>query len=82
MRRDQTKPLRIPAVLAFTVLGAAAVASTGSCGEDKPKPKVDAATCVHCVYQSADNGNCPFPTCATGSNHDVCPEGCIPEPVA
>jgi len=72
-------PLRIPAVLAFTFLGAAAAASTESCGPGKPT--VDASTCVICVYQTVDNGNCPFPTCATGSNHDVCPAGCIPEPV-
>lgn len=74
-----TTPLRIPVVLAFTVLAAAVAASTGSCGEDKPT--VDAATCVYCVYQTVDNGNCPFPTCATGDGQDVCPEGCIPQPV-
>jgi hypothetical protein len=74
------KPLRIPAVLAFTVLGAAAGATAASCGDTRPP--VDAGTtCVHCVYQVTDNGNCPFPTCATGSNHDQCPAGCIPEPV-
>jgi hypothetical protein len=73
-------PLRIPAVLAFTVLGAGIAASTGSCGNGA-KPTADASTCVICVYQSADNGNCPFPTCATGSDHDVCPEGCIIQPV-
>ena len=73
------RPLRIPTMLAFTVLGAAAAGSTESCGEDKPK--LDAATCVICVYQTVDNGNCPFPTCATGDHQDVCPEGCIPQPV-
>lgn len=75
-----TRPLRIPAVLAFTVLGAAAAASTGSCGDSKPAP-ADAATCRYCVYQTVDNGNCPFPTCATGDDHDMCPAGCIPAPV-
>lgn len=77
-------PLRIPAVLAFTVLGVTVAASAGSCGDDKPTADAaagDAATCVYCVYQTADNGNCPFPTCATGDHHDVCPEGCIPAPV-
>jgi hypothetical protein len=74
-----TTPLRIPTVLAFTVLGVAAAAASGSCGEGKPT--VDAATCVHCVYQSTDNGNCPFPTCATGEHQDVCPAGCIPQPL-
>ena len=77
-------PLRIPAVLAFTVLGTAAVASSGSCGDGKPTIDAaagDAAACVHCVYQSTDNGNCPFPTCATGEHQDVCPAGCIPQPL-
>jgi hypothetical protein len=75
-----TPPLRIPAVLAFTVLGVAAAVSAGSCGEGKPT--VDADVCFLCVYESVDNGNCPFPTCATGSNLDVCPEGCIIQPIA
>jgi hypothetical protein len=74
-----TTPLRIPAVLAFTVVGAAAVASTASCGDDN-KPKLDAATCVYCVYQTVDNGNCPFPTCAIGEHQDMCPPGCMPAP--
>ncbi len=72
-------PLRVPAVLAFTVLGAGVAVSAASCGEGKPT--VDANTCVLCVYQTVDNGNCPFPTCATGTNHDVCPAGCIIQPV-
>ena len=73
-------PLRIPAVLAFTVVGTTLGTVAASCGDHKPT--VDAgAVCVHCVYQSVDNGNCPFPTCATGSNHDQCPPGCIPEPM-
>ena len=74
--------LRIPAVLAFTVVGAAAVASGASCGKDAPPspPVVDAA-CVPCIYEAQDNGNCPPPTCATGSNQDVCPAGCVPEPI-
>jgi len=71
--------LRVPVVLAFTVLGAGAATSVGSCGQGKPT--IDAGTCVHCVYESVDNGNCPFPTCATGSNADVCPAGCIVAPV-
>jgi hypothetical protein len=71
--------LRIPSVLAFTVLGAAAAASTPSCSDGAPP--ADAQACVYCVYQSVDNGNCPFPTCATGSNQDLCPDGCIPAPV-
>jgi len=70
--------LRIPAVLAFTVVGAAAVASGASCGDTKP---VADARCVYCIYQGSDNGNCPPPTCATGSNQDVCPAGCVPEPI-
>ena len=73
-------PLRIPAALAFTVLGVAAAGATAtSCGD--PAPPVDAA-CVYCVYETLDNGNCPFPTCATGDEQDTCPEGCIPQPPA
>jgi hypothetical protein len=66
--------LRIPAVLAFTVLSVAGA----SCGEEQPGPD---AACRVCVYQGPDNGNCPFPTCATGSNRDQCPPGCIPMPI-
>jgi hypothetical protein len=73
--------LRIPAVLAFTVLGTAAAVTASSCGDDG-KPTADAgSSCRPCIYEGSDNGNCPFPTCATGSNHDQCPAGCIPEPV-
>jgi hypothetical protein len=73
------QPLRIPTVLAFTVLGAGlAAVAAASCGDGKPTPD---AGCVLCVYESADTGNCPFPTCATGSQHNVCPAGCIPQPV-
>jgi hypothetical protein len=70
------RPLRIPAALAFTVLSVAAAA----CGEDQPPPEPDAA-CRFCVPSGPDNGNCPFPTCATGSNQDQCPPGCMPMPV-
>lgn len=69
------KQLRIPAVLAFTVTVGVA------CDDHGKRP--DSGTCqVLCIYQTVDNGNCPFPTCATGSNNDVCPQGCIPEPIA
>jgi hypothetical protein len=77
--------LRIPSALAFTVVaavgaaGAAVVATAASCGGDS-KPAVDASSCVICVYEAADTGACPYPTCATGSNHDMCPAGCIPQP--
>ena len=71
--------LRIPAVLAFTVVGVAASMSASSCSESKPT--VD-ASCRYCVYETVDNGNCPFPTCATGSQQDQCPPGCIPAPIA
>lgn len=71
--------LRIPAVLAFTVVGVAAGMSASSCGSDPPT--ADAA-CRYCVYETVDNGNCPFPTCATGRQQDQCPPGCIPAPIA
>ena len=77
-----SQPLRIPAVLVFSVLGVTAAVTAASCGGKDTKPTIDAAaTCVPCVYAGSDNGNCPPPTCATGSNHDVCPDGCIPAPV-
>jgi hypothetical protein len=73
--------LRIPAVLAFTVLGTAAAVTASSCGDDG-KPTADAgSSCRPCIYEGSDNGNCPFLTCATGSDQDQCPTGCIPEPV-
>lgn len=73
--------LRLPTALAFTVVGVAvATAAAVSCG-DKPVPTADAA-CTICVYETVDNGNCPYPTCATGSNNDVCPQGCVPQPIA
>jgi len=76
-------PLRIPAVLAFTVVGAAAIAGglAASCGGSPPGP--DASSCpVICVPQGTGTSSCPPTTCATGSNHDVCPAGCVPEPIA
>ena len=46
-------------------------------------PVSDATTCsVICVPQGTGSSSCPPTTCATGSNHDVCPTGCIPEPIA
>ena len=68
--------LRIPAALAFTVVSAAV-----GCGDQKPA--LDASTCaVYCMPQPPGGGSCPPPTCATGEHHDVCPSGCIPEPIA
>lgn len=76
-----SRPLRIPAALVFVVLGGAtAAASLASCGDEKPR--LDAGCGRYCIYESVDNGNCPFPTCATGSNQDQCPPGCIPAPIA
>jgi hypothetical protein len=68
------KPQReVPAALAFTILSTSAALTAVSCGDQAPPD--DAA--VPCVYEAADNGNCPPPTCATGEHHDVCPAGCI-----
>lgn len=78
-------PLRIPAVLASTVLGivggtAAGVAAV-SCGGSAPPP--DAMVCpVRCIPIDTGSNGCTPPTCATGPNHDVCPTGCTPEPIA
>jgi hypothetical protein len=71
--------LRLPAVLSVVVLTAAATAAVTSCGDDDPPPQADAATTcdVYC-FPAGGSGqqNCPFPTCATGPNLDVCPADC------
>jgi hypothetical protein len=71
------KQLRIPLAVAFVVVSAVGTANVVSCGDDGQSRECQ----VFCVYTGSDNGNCPFPTCATGSNLDVCPTGCMPEPV-
>ncbi|HET7500435.1 MAG TPA: hypothetical protein VFK02_05505 [Kofleriaceae bacterium] len=69
-------PLRIPAVLACTVLGAG-IAAAG-CGKATPKPD---AACVFCVpIEGSTTANCTTPICATGEHQDICPEGCEPQP--
>jgi hypothetical protein len=81
MRYGAAMALRIPAVLAFTVVGAAAGVTAVSCGGSAPAP--DAMSCpVVCVAQGSGSNGCTPPTCATGSNHDMCPAGCVPEPIA
>jgi len=73
------KQLRIPIALAFV---AVTTASAATCGGGESPPFDANANCqVFCVYEGSDTGNCPFPTCATGSNLDQCPAGCIPEPI-
>jgi hypothetical protein len=74
------RKLRVPMALAFALSGAATAMITAPGCEEHGSPG-DASCAVHCVYEGPDNGNCPFPTCATGSNLDVCPAGCIPEPI-
>jgi len=71
------RPLKIPVALAFVTVTTVAVGTMASCDDDDQEPSCQ----VYCVYETADNGNCPFPTCATGSNLDQCPAGCIPEPL-
>jgi hypothetical protein len=83
MRYGAAMPLRIPAVLAFTVVGATAagMAAVVSCGGSAPPP--DAMACpVVCVAQDSGSNDCTPRTCATGSNHDMCPTGCVPQPIA
>jgi hypothetical protein len=76
-------PLRLPAALAFTIVGAAAGAAAGGCGDEKPGLDASTKCEVLCIPAgSGSGGNCPPPTCATGSNRDVCPAGCEPEPIA
>lgn len=86
MRYGAAMPLRIPAVLAFTVLGvvgaAAGVAGALSCGGGSAPPS-DAITCVRrCIPTGVGSNACTPPTCATGSSFDICPMGCTPEPIA
>jgi hypothetical protein len=85
MRYGAAMPLRIPAVLASTVLGVIGAAAAGvaavSCGGSAPAP--DAMVCpVVCVAQGSGSNDCTPPTCATGNNHDMCPAGCVPQPIA
>ena len=75
-------PLRIPAVLAFTVVGTAAAAGLASCGGGSPPPPDAMACLVRCVPTGVGSNSCTPPTCATGPNHDVCPMGCTTEPIA
>lgn len=73
--------LRIPAVLAFTIVGGV-VAAAGSAGCDGGKPGGDAGACsVVCVPQGSGSNGCTPAVCATGANHDMCPPGCVPEPI-
>lgn len=85
MRYGAAMSLRIPAVLAFTVVGATAAGAAAalSCG-DGGAPPLDAATLcsVQCIPSGVGSNGCTPPTCATGPNHDVCPIGCTPDPIA
>ena len=73
--------LRIPAVLAFTVVGGA-IGAAAAVGCGGGKPGADAPSCsVICVPQGSGSNGCTPATCAQGSNHDMCPMGCVPEPI-
>lgn len=83
MRYGTAMSLRIPAVLAFTVAGAAAAGAAAalSCGGSAPPS--DAMACVrHCITTGVGSNACTPPTCPTGPNSDICPTGCTLEPVA
>jgi len=74
--------LRIPAVLAFTVAGGMVGGAAAIIGCDHGKPVADAGACsVICVPQGSGSNGCTPATCAQGANHDVCPAGCVPEPI-
>ena len=70
--------LRLPAVLSVVVLTAAATVAVTSCDDDDPPPADAATTCDEYCFPTGGSGdqNCPFPTCATGPNLDVCPADC------
>jgi hypothetical protein len=69
--------LQLPAVLSVVLLTAAATVAVTSCDDDDP-PTADAAPCQEYCFPTGGSGqqNCPFPTCATGPNFDVCPADC------
>lgn len=76
MRKTQ-----LPAVLAVTIMAAATTGAllVSSCGGDD-QPECE----VLCVPESTPApAACEGPDypCATGTNMDQCPTGCIPEPV-
>ena len=77
--------LRIPAVLAFTVLGVVGAAAAGaiatSCGDGSGPPDAAVACPVLCVPTGVGSNACTPPTCATGPNLDMCPTGCRPDPI-
>jgi hypothetical protein len=79
-------PLRIPAVLAFTVLGAVgaagAVAALGCGGDASPPDAMVGACLVYCIPSGSGSNSCTPATCATGPGHDVCPMGCAPDPMS
>jgi len=77
MRKTQ-----LPAVLAVTIMAAATSGAllVSSCGGDDQPPQCE----VYCVPETdPPAAACAGPDlpCATGTNHDQCPTGCIPEPV-
>jgi hypothetical protein len=76
---DAMKRLRIPLALAVVTMTGVSAATCG--GGESPPFDANANCQIFCVYEGSDNGNCPFPTCATGENLDQCPAGCIPEPI-
>lgn len=82
MRYGVVMPLRIPAVLAFTVVGSAAAGALAtSCGSGSG-PLPDATACfVQCIPSGVGSNACTPPTCATGPSYNICPMGCTPDPV-
>ena len=87
MRYVAAMSLRIPAVLASTVVGvvgaAAGAAAALSChGTGAPPPDAMVLCSVQCIPSGVGSNGCTPPTCATGPNHDVCPMGCTPDPIA
>jgi hypothetical protein len=76
--------LRIPLVLSVATV-ALSVAASIDCGHGKGGTVDANQNCqVQCFPSGMGSGsaNCPFPTCATGSNLDQCPADCVPEPIA
>jgi hypothetical protein len=79
--------LKLPAVLSVAVLTAVSVGELVGCGgDDAPEPDArvvdapgaDAMECVnYCFPDGTGTGDeCPFPTCGTGPDFDMCPDHC------
>jgi hypothetical protein len=65
----RVKRLRVPAVLAFALVG---------CGGDKPPADANTACSVLCIPDGTDAGVCPSsPYACVSAQEHTCPAGCV-----